>query len=924
MTLLVCWVAFPLLLGVLAQGCGTLVERAAGNPLALGVRIPCGVALMIAVLDLATRATATAHLAVAAVVAVSALGLAVAPPWRWRWQRAHAGALAAAGIVFAVYAAPVVLSGMATWTGYIKLDDTATWLALVDRALSAGRTLAGLPPSTYRDVLSNYLTVGYPLGSFLPMGIGHALLGEDVAWLVNPWMAFLAAVLALALHRIAALCLGGERDLAERGPGERGRDGLSRDEHGPGERHPDWRRDRGKDRARGWQPVAIAALAAQPALLYGYYLWGGIKELAGAMLIAAFAVAAPAALTGERRVRALLPAAVVLWALIAAQSPGGLVWAGPGAVLALALWALVATLGRRATAARAQPTGEPARPSRTARTPAGRRPRASFPLPVLGLMLVVAAGGAYLVLRPGGFVQRFRAVLTGGKELGNLVKPLSAEQIVGIWPTGDFRFAPAALGVTHVLIVVAALCAAAGFALAVRDGRRELVLYVLCALAGAVLVDTLAAPWLGAKALASASPAVPLAALTAVAVVWARRGAWIGRIAGRPERAARRAAAASSHRRPGPAFSGPRLAGAAIVLAAGAIAVGVVWSNVLAYHDVNLAPRIQFAELAQIGERTAGQGPTLMTEYQPYGARHFLREAAPEAASELREREDPLISGELLEKGESADVDQLQLPAILAYRTLVLQRSPVGSRPPSPYRLTFADRFWEVWQRPARLRRAVVWHLPLGDATHPGAVPGCATVTRLARRRGVAELLAEPVENPLVVGLTRSSHPAAWAAQGAALAPSGAGTARLTVAVRRAGRYTVWLGGSTRGPLSIYLDDYRVGTASQEIQESGQYIPFGALTLRPGSYTVVLRYGGEQWRPGTGGPPEAVGPLVLRREGPADGGSVARRQPTAGRATARQPSSGQAIAREPLVAVAPGDAHSLCGRTLDWVEGVGA
>jgi hypothetical protein len=908
MTLLVCWVAFPLLLGAMAQGCGTLVERAAGRALALGVRIPCGVALMIAVLDLATRSTATAHLAVTAVVAASALGLALAPPWRWHWRRAHTGALAAAGIVFAAYAAPVVLSGMATWTGYIKLDDTATWLALVDRALSAGRTLAGLPPSTYRDVLSNYLTVGYPLGSFLPLGIGHALLGEDVAWLVNPWMAFLAAVLALALHRIAALCLGAECNPAERDVAEP--DPAGHDAGG--------RRDLGRNRTRGWQPVAIAALAAQPALLYGYYLWGGIKELAGAMLIAAFAVAAPVALSGERRLRALLPAAVVLWALVAAQSPGGLVWAGPGAVLALALWALAAVLRRHAAVRPVRATDGPAQPPRTASAPDRRELRAGLPsLPTLVPMLVVATAGAYLVLRPGGFVERFRAVLTGSNELGNLVKPLGVEQVVGIWPTGDFRFAPAALGVAHVLIGVAVLCAVAGFVLALRAGRRELVLYVLCALAGAALVDALAAPWLGAKALASASPAVPLVALTAVALAWEGRGSWIGGMAGRPGRAARGAPAASTHRRSGHAFSGPRLAGGAIVLAAGAVTVGIVWSNVLAYHEANLAPRTQFAELAQIGERIAGQGPTLMTEYQPYGARHFLREAAPEAAAELREREDPLISGELLEKGESADIDQLQLPAVLVYRTLVLQRSPVASRPPSPYRLTFADRFWEVWQRPARLRRTVIWHLPLGDATHPGAIADCATVTRLARRRGVDELLAEPVENPLVVGLARSSHPAAWAAQGEALAPSGAGTARLAVQVLSAGRYTVWLGGSTRGPLSISLDGHLVGSALQEIQESGQYIPFGALTLRPGRYTVALRYGGQQWRPGTGGPPEAIGPLVLRREGQA-GDEATARQPRV------PPIAGEAVAREPLIALAPGDARSLCRRTLDWVEGVGA
>ena len=45
--------------------------------------------------------------------------------------------------VFAVYAAPIVLSGQATFAGYIKLDDTATWMALTDRIMEHGRSLSG-------------------------------------------------------------------------------------------------------------------------------------------------------------------------------------------------------------------------------------------------------------------------------------------------------------------------------------------------------------------------------------------------------------------------------------------------------------------------------------------------------------------------------------------------------------------------------------------------------------------------------------------------------------------------------------------------------------------------------------------------------------------------------------------------------------
>ena len=69
-----------------------------------------------------------------------------------------------------------------------------------------------------------------------------------------------------------------------------------------------------------------------------------------------------------------------------------------------------------------------------------------------------------------------------------------------------------------------------------------------------------------------------------------------------------------------------------------AIAGGVLWSNALAYGNVWLAPRNQLAELETIGQRFAGDGPALMTEYQPHGVRHFLRNLDAEGASELRVR----------------------------------------------------------------------------------------------------------------------------------------------------------------------------------------------------------------------------------------------------------------------------------------------
>lgn len=842
--LLACWVAFPVIFGLLAYGCGAIVERLAGVTLPFGVLLPCGVALMIGVLDLTTLSTATVGIAVPAVLVLAGAGLLMRPPWRlgrFDW------AVMAAVVVFVVYAAPIVLSGMATWAGYVKLDDTATWLALVDRTLTAGHTLSGLGPSTYRETLAAYLITGYPVGSFLPLGVGHDLLGQDIAWLTDPWMAFMAAMLTLSLARIAALALHCCRDLPSAGGGKTQAPASTQTSSSParartsspptGADTSPTEVDAGTDpstsvRASRWQAPVIAVFAAQPALLYGYYLWGGVKEMAGAMLIAAFATTTPLAFEGSRRksarVRALIPAVVVAWAMLAALSTGGLVWIVPGGALALLL--LWVRRGMRLPSLRTSLAG-------------------------VGALAVVG----YVALRPGGFVQKNKGVLTGSKELGNLLAPLHLQQIVGIWPAGDFRVAPDSPIVADVLIALAALAGIGGLIVAVRRVQRELTLYVLCSLAGALLVYVIGSPWLAGKALTSASPAIALVALVGCAMLLAR---------------------------------GQRAVG---LLIGAAIAAGIVWSNLLGYHDASLAPRAQFVELGEIGSRIAGQGPTLMTTFSPFGARHFLRDAEPESASELRTREDPLRSGQPLPEGATADLDQFQTSAILVYRTIVLRRSPVESRPPSPYRLILRDRYWEVWQRPAAGGRQVLAHLPLGNELQPGGVPSCDAVSKLARTPGVSELVAPPVDNPIVVAVGAGTHPKRWSAPNGHLLLAGAGTARITFEVPHPGRYAVWLGGSIAGPVTVAINGVVIGTVRYETSEDGEYVPLGVSGFERGAYAVSISYDGGDWRPGSGGTPTLIGPLML--------------QP--------QPDE------KPLLTVSPAAARSLCGRTLDWVEALG-
>jgi hypothetical protein len=237
-----------------------------------------------------------------------------------------------------------------------------------------------------------------------------------------------------------------------------------------------------------------------------------------------------------------------------------------------------------------------------------------------------------------------------------------------------------------------------------------------------------------------------------------------------------------------------------------ALAAGSTIAIDVAFGGVTLAPREQLAELETIGERFAGQGPALMTEYQPYGVRHFLRELDPEGASELRRRPIPLRNGSMVPKGGFADLAEFRPDAVLTYRTLVLRRSPIGSRPPAPYQLVWQRRFYEVWQRPE-------------------AIPVAAAASR-------------PCARPLAVNGT-------------------------TISVAKDGRYELWVGGSVRGELAAYVDGRPAGRIRHHLNNAGQYSSLGQVELAAGVHTLTIRHRLSRVRPGEGGEAWTTGPLLV-------------------------------------------------------------
>src|SRR5690242_6401869 len=110
--MLVAWVLFPLVLLAVCLGCGLLVERVSGFQLSGGLLMSVGLILVIVASTLTTARDATAALTTPLVLVLAVGGYASS--WRRvRVLRPGGWGLAVGLGVYAIAAAPVVLSGSA-------------------------------------------------------------------------------------------------------------------------------------------------------------------------------------------------------------------------------------------------------------------------------------------------------------------------------------------------------------------------------------------------------------------------------------------------------------------------------------------------------------------------------------------------------------------------------------------------------------------------------------------------------------------------------------------------------------------------------------------------------------------------------------------------------------------------------------------
>jgi hypothetical protein len=520
--------------------------------------------------------------------------------------------------------------------------------------------------------------------------------------------------------------------------------------------------------------AALTALTMTlPALVYAYELIGSVKEIVALPLI----LCAGALAVAERRWLAAGPRGAIPLAVVFA--------AGIGALgVAFGAWALTAALVAAVLLA-----------ARIAR--GGSDARASAVLIGVGA-LVLAIGALPTWSHLGASLHVAKAIASTANP-GNLHTPLRASQLFGVWfgPTYTESPAGAALALNNVSVALALIVAAVGAVGLVRSRRFSPAGWLALAVALWLVLDAFVSTWANAKTLMLTSSVVVLAVWAGIAAI--RRS---------PARA---------------------LAPALATL----FVAGVLVSDAIQYHSTNLAPTARYDELAQVGERFAGHGPAVVTDFDEY-ALYQLRDldiGGPDFAYPP-----PALASAAGGYGKPVRLSRLAPAALRSYPLIVTRRDPSLPSPPAPYRLAWQGVYYQVWRRAP-------------------ATAGRAFPTAVKRR-----------SRPVRVALTRALRPRGWALVHRRIVMGGPGTLTASFDIPRAGVWEVWLEGDLMRALTVSVDSRTLGTLAGQLD--GNTLVVNALTplrvrLSAGRHTLTLTRPGASIAPGDGGQATLVSAFLV-------------------------------------------------------------
>jgi hypothetical protein len=547
-----------------------------------------------------------------------------------------------------------------------------------------------------------------------------------------------------------------------------------------------------------------AFVAAQPNILLAYTLAGGIKEISTSCFLLLTAALLAQVLPRVTPGRALLAIPIALSATFASLSLTTVPWIGVLSAGVLLTVLLVERERVRALLACGQIAVVTA--------------VLSLPTLAVALKLLPLATGPGLV------------------ELGNLSMPIPAITAAGVWIGGDYRYPQDAHRLpSDILAVLVLVLAACGLIYAIRRRAWSVVWLGVAGLVAVYFVAHRYGPWVQFKADCITSPISLLLAFAGAGALMriGRRWSLIG------------------------------------VLPALVVAAGVLAGTALLYHDTTLAPYARLHDLEYIGKRFAGQGPTLTPDFEE-DAEYYLRD----------DDQDSMVNGPRLELRPDVnratapggmwayDLDEYPLRFVESFRTIVMRRDPLASRPPSNYRLVYLSPYYEVWQReqPARTVSALV---PLTETTGARNAAACSELAAASRRAGPAAQIAYMPSPTGYLQLDDSNLTLSggFAPSGGVIEATGSGRAVREQTIPVAGRYDFFIEGSFGRPVNVSVDGRHVGTAAYQVSYPAEWILIATHRLSAGVHKVEITRGGVSLHAGNGDGVDpfnrTIGPLVI-------------------------------------------------------------
>jgi hypothetical protein len=444
----------------------------------------------------------------------------------------------------------------------------------------------------------------------------------------------------------------------------------------------------------GGRAVLAAVLTALAYLPAAWLVQSAFKETLVALFVLAFALELRALARGTTSPAPLaaVPLAVLAAGCVATYSFFGLAW--PAATFAA--WGL-AELTVRAGGT----------PGRALAVAAGARRVA---LPALGvlLLLLLVDGPAILALFESVGLSPAASGAITETNLGYVLGQLSPLEALGVWPSGDYRLAPASALATWGAGLVSV--AATVYALAWWLRRRDFALpaAVVSAALAYLVVRPGESPYVSAKALVILGVVVAILCLRALLD------------AGRP--------AVPLGRR-------------VVTVLAAAFVLGAAGSSVLALRNSQVGTRAHAQELAEIAGHARGRPLLLLTNDEYAYWRLFGAEVTqPGGRVPLRPEKAP-------REGEPWDFDSVAPESLDAFAFVVTSRVAYASAPPSNFEPALQTDSYVLWRRtgPSPPRRT------LAEGAAPGALLDCtgAPGRELAGTEAKAAVIPAPVEAAL-------------------------------------------------------------------------------------------------------------------------------------------------------------------------------